>query len=114
MKVEDVAKVIHAANREVQKLTGEAVNEEWDNSPQWMKDSTILGIEGVYEGNTPEKSHQSWCKTRVADGWVYGTVKDMELKTHPCLVPYNELPTLQKIKDSLFGNIANTFKDIVE
>lgn len=114
MNVSNVAQIIHAANREVQKLIGETVNPEWDDAEDWMKQSTISGVLGVYNGNTPEMSHEAWIQTRLADGWVWGEVKDMELKTHPCLVPYNQLPPLQRIKDSLFGNIANTFKDMVE
>lgn len=44
---------------------------------------------------------------KIKDGWVYGDVKDPELKTHPCLVPYNELPVEQKTKDTLFINIVH-------
>lgn len=39
---------------------------------------------------------------KVNDGWVYGEVKDADKKTHPCIVPYNELPEFQKKKDHLF------------
>ena len=40
------------------------------------------------------------------DGWTYGTVKDAEAKTHPCLLPYSELPQEQKIKDQLFISVV--------
>ena len=38
---------------------------------------------------------------KVRDGWVYGEVKDGVKKTHPCLVPYNQLSVEQRSKDSL-------------
>lgn len=47
-------------------------------------------------------SHDNWLKQKVAEGWVYGEVKDPEAKTHPCCVPYEELPESQKFKDLLF------------
>ena len=48
-------------------------------------------------------SHESWLAFKEADGWVYGKVKDEVLKTHPCYVPYDELPEAQKFKDTLFN-----------
>ena len=62
-------------------------------------ESTIKGIEGVLAGNTPAQSHELWVKERTAQGWVYGEVKDLEAKTHPCLVPYHELSQTDKMKD---------------
>ena len=35
-------------------------------------------------------------------GWVYGEHKDEQRKTHPCIVPYDELPAAQRAKDALF------------
>ena len=57
---------------------------------------------------TAHEVNRAYCSglgdhSHVADGWVYGIVKDPESKTHPCLVPYQDLPAEQRIKDSLFG-----------
>lgn len=41
-----------------------------------------------------------------ADGWVYREVKDTDKKTHPCMLPYWELPPAQQIKDAIFGCIV--------
>lgn len=32
-------------------------------------------------------------------GWTYGEQRNDELKTHPCLVPYEELPDSEKEYD---------------
>ena len=50
----------------------------------------------------PSHSHENWLKEKEADGWVYGSVKDETHKMHPCMVPYDELPGEQKLKDTLF------------
>ena len=36
--------------------------------------------------------HDVWAETRIKQGWTYGLERNDELKTHPCLIPYEELP----------------------
>lgn len=40
--------------------------------------------------------HDVWAAGRIAEGWTYGEEKNVELKTTPCLVPYDELPESEK------------------
>jgi hypothetical protein len=47
---------------------------------------------------------------KIKDGWVYGETKDAEKKTHPCLVPFHELPEFQQKKDKLFCAIVDALK----
>ena len=42
--------------------------------------------------------HEVWAAGRIADGWTRGPRND-ELKQHPCLVPYEELPEVEKAYD---------------
>ena len=43
--------------------------------------------------------HEVWSETRIQQGWTYGELRNDELKTHPCLVPYEELPESEKEYD---------------
>ena len=43
--------------------------------------------------------HEVWAETRIQQGWKYGERRDDELKTHPCLVPYEVLPEEEKTYD---------------
>lgn len=43
--------------------------------------------------------HEVWSETRIKQGWSYGEQRNDELKTHPCLVPYEELPEEEKEYD---------------
>ncbi len=43
--------------------------------------------------------HEVWAETRVRQGWTYGEQRNDELKTHPCLIPYEELPEEEKEYD---------------
>jgi hypothetical protein len=74
----------------------------WEDATEQDRESTRIGVRGVLAGNTPRDSHASWLRTRKEQGWVYGEVKDVEKKTHPCLVPYEDLPPDQRAKDTMF------------
>ena len=43
--------------------------------------------------------HEVWAETRIKQGWTYGEQRNDELKTHPCLVPYEDLPEEEKEYD---------------
>ena len=43
--------------------------------------------------------HEVWAETRIQQGWTYGEQRNDALKTHPCLVPYEELPDSEKEYD---------------
>lgn len=46
-----------------------------------------------------ENVHDVWASGRMAEGWMFGPVKDAEKKTTPFLVPYDELPESEKDYD---------------
>jgi hypothetical protein len=50
--------------------------------------------------------HNNWMKEKIADGWVYGPQKNVELKTHHCLMPYSELSESQRKKDEIFLHVV--------
>lgn len=43
--------------------------------------------------------HDVWAQGRIAEGWTYGEQRDDKRKTHPCLVPYEELPDAEREYD---------------
>ena len=43
--------------------------------------------------------HENWSAGRIAEGWTYGSCRDDEKKTTPCLIPYSELPEEEKEYD---------------
>ena len=59
-----------------------------------------------------ENVHDVWAVGRMAEGWVYGPVKDLEKKTTPQLVAYEELPDEEKAYDR--NTALETLKLIVK
>lgn len=43
--------------------------------------------------------HDVWAQSRLEQGWTYGEKRSDLLKQHPCLVPYEELPEVEKDYD---------------
>lgn len=99
-----LAAICHEVNAAYCRSIGDASQPAWLEAPEWQKSSAIAGVEGILGGRItkPEESHESWAAQKIADGWKYGEVKDPEAKTHPCLVPYDQLPESQRVKDDLF------------
>jgi hypothetical protein len=43
--------------------------------------------------------HEAWMRVRLSEGWSYARERDDARRTHPCLVPYEELPEADKACD---------------
>ena len=43
--------------------------------------------------------HEVWAQSRMDQGWTYGVERNDALKQHPCLIPYEELPDVEKAYD---------------
>lgn len=110
MRVEQVAAIVHEANRAYCKALGDESQVPWDEAPDWQRDSAISGVRAVITGQalTPKQQHDAWLNHKRNDGWTWGPVKDAEKKQHPCMVPYIELPVEQRLKDELFRAIVTT------
>lgn len=108
--ITSIAAVCHEANRMYCTALGDTSQPEWAQAPTWQRDSAVTGVRAIAEGRTtrPEQSHESWSAEKLASGWRYGPTKDAEAKTHPCLVPFEQLPREQQTKDHLFFAIAST------
>lgn len=102
--IEAAAKAAHEANRAHCQAIGDDSQVPWDEAPEWQKESARKGVLFLIAnpGAGDSAQHDSWMAAKVADGWVHGEVKDAEAKTHPCLVPFDQLPPEQQAKDRIF------------
>ena len=112
--IAQIARVAHEVNRAYCVATGDNSQPNWEEAPIWQRDSAMNGVRAhlaaLSDGRelTPEQSHQNWMKQKLAEGWVWGPDKnpDASPPTHHCLVPYNQLPLNQRVKDYLFGAVV--------
>jgi RyR domain len=110
-KISQIAKICHEANRAYCETLGDYSQVPWDHSLNWQILSAIDGVQHKLNNPdaTPEQMHRNWLQGKLDTGWKYGPVKDVDKKEHPCMVPYDELPEDQKIKDKLFSAIVSCF-----
>lgn len=103
------AKTAHEINRQFQ-LYNKELNPSvpWSLASKAIQESAISGMRAIISEPdlTSEELHNKWYEFKKAQGYTYGKIKDDELKTHPCMVPYWDLPADQRFKDKLFRTIA--------
>jgi hypothetical protein len=107
-RIAAIARACHEVNRAYCESQGDLSQPAWQDAPDWQRQSAVNGV--IYAlghpNPKPADSHESWLAEKRRDGWRYGEVKDPEAKTHPCFVPYDELPASQKAKDYIFLAVA--------
>ena len=113
MDIEAIARVCHETNRAYCLTIGEMTQEPWGLAPGWQRDSAIEGVRQVMADPeiTAELLHAHWRFHEETTGWRRGRIKDPIAKTHPGMVPYDQLPLKQTIKDRLFIAIVRALEE---
>ena len=104
-----VARIAHEVNRAYCQSIGDQTQVKWDDAPDWQKQSAKDGVMFHFQNPEagPSASHDNWLAGKTAEGWVWGPIKDADKKQHPCVMPFDELPPEQKVKDYLFRAVVH-------
>lgn len=107
--IEQIARVCHEANRAWCQVNGDYSQLPWFEAPEWQRQAAITGVNfALLNPNAPPGAqHDAWLADKKAHGWSYGPSKDEKLKTHPCILPFEELPHFQQAKDKLLPAIVS-------
>lgn len=105
---EHIARIAHEANRAYCITRGDMSKRAWQNTEPSVREGTIAGVARLRANPnlTPEELHASWCEDRINRGYRYGPTVCHRERTHPCLVPYDQLDEEQRFKDYLFRAIV--------
>lgn len=106
--IDRLAAICHETNRAYQWAREEKVSDPWVAASEGIQLSALAGVRAVLDGTTdgPRAQHEQWMAHKVADGWVHGDAKDEAAKTHPQLVPYDDLSPFDRAKDDLFRAVV--------
>lgn len=108
---DQVARAAHEILRAYCEALGDFSHPEWGTAPSWQIDTTMASVHLHWDRDlSPEATHDAWMAHKLAQGWVFGPVKDYEKKQHPCLVPFDQLPKEQQIKDHLIAAIIRALR----
>jgi hypothetical protein len=112
LSINRIARLCHEVNRAICIAAGDLSQKPWEEAEQWQRDSAVRGV--CFALDNPEASadaqHHAWAVDKIGEGWVYGEKKDAVAKTHPCLVPYADLPFEQRVKDHTFRAIVRAME----
>ena len=74
--------------------------------PKQTDDIILSGELNILEAMA-KNVHEVWAESRISQGWTYGPERNDVLKHHPCLVPYEELPGVEKAynRDTTVGTL---------
>lgn len=97
--------VYEVARMQAAAVGAPVVPEPWSARDDAFRDQFVDVIKmmtGPDRKSDPEELHNDWWDKYKEMGWVYGRERDPVAKTHPDMVPYNELGWREKNKDAVF------------
>lgn len=106
--IQTIARVAHNVNAAYCASIGDFSQVPWEKASAEQQESCMLGVE-LHINNPlagPEASHEAWFLNKKMNGWVHGKKKNEELKIHPCMVAFADLPVEQQAKDHIFRAIV--------
>jgi RyR domain len=107
------AMMIHESIRALQRLVHDPKPAPaWADAPEDMREASRTAAREGGTGQTPEGSHATWMKGKKLAGWVRGDEKDAERRTHPAMVPFNELPRDQWARDLVVVAVADALVEL--
>jgi len=109
--IDALSELCHEVNRAYCEAHGDLTHKPWADTDTELRVSVAKGVTSLLTSDlTPEQLHSLWAEERTRQGWKYGAFKDVENKLHPNLVPYDQLPGEQKVKDYLFRAVVRTIQ----
>lgn len=106
MLIEICAQAAHDTNNTYCRAIGDTPSPQWSSLTSAQREGVRAGVRRAASGGTARESHELWMASRLAEGWVYGPEKNFSDRTSPNLVPYDDLPPEQRIKNDLFLSVV--------
>jgi len=79
--------------------------EPWEKRDLKFRQNMIRAVAkqcGLKRMTSPAKLHQAWVEAYLKMGWQYGRKRNVDLKTHPDMVPFDRLGRKEQEKDWVF------------
>ena len=100
------ARFVYEATRLEAKISDRPiVPESWDNRDKDFRTQFVEIVKKQCSNDkfsSAEAAHNSWWQEYKDMGWTYGEERNAKKKTHPDMVPFDELPKSERDKDEIF------------
>jgi len=109
-EVDMAARAAHEVNRSWNNMIGSHLDPSWELLPEEAKQTARNAVIGIVVNDfNAEATHAGWLSEKKSQGWTLGDVKDVEKKTHPCLLSWANLPLEFQVKDELWVDTVRSF-----
>ncbi len=107
---EQIAEIIHSVSSLIPRPDGSSVG-SWADLPEKFKINATNAVIEIMNSHskTAEELHNLWMQPLLDDGWVVGNY-NRDLKQHPCLVPFDQLPESEVLKDEIWFHMTECFR----
>ena len=113
MKSIYIASVAHIALAALSEFAGEQdVVHEFDKLPDAQKEGLVAGVNMLIADLNAgaDARHNAWMEKMLADGWKFSKKRSDEAKTHPRLVPFDQLLKKEIAKERLLHAIVRAME----
>jgi hypothetical protein len=107
-----IAEILHNATSAIPRPDGSVIV-PWEALNDVLKDRAADTVDSLMNkmwqfphGMSDDYCHLVWYNNMIDMGWTYGPTYSFEQKLHPSMVPFNELPDDEKIKDAIWSGIV--------
>lgn len=109
MTIDHIAEIAHESIRAYARSLGDHTLKFWQKAPKWQREALTAAVMWRVEHPeaTPEQMHSDWMVKKMQSGWAYGPELNEDLKQHPSMIAYKDLPDGQRANDELFAAIVN-------
>lgn len=97
--------VYEAARLQAEAVEAPVVPEPWHKRDEAFRRQFLDVIEmmcGPDRKRDPVQLHDDWVLAYEKMGWTYGPERDPVARTHPDMVPFEQLGVLEQAKDAVF------------
>lgn len=97
--------VYEAARLQAIAVAAPVVPERWTDRDEAFRAQFLEVIErqmGPMRSGSPAELHGGWVQAYIDMGWRYGPERSIEAKTHPDMVPFEQLEKRERDKDAVF------------
>jgi len=114
MKTSHIALVAHQVMAAYRASIGDNQQTSWNEASEDKRTASIARAQAVIDNPNvpPEVAHADWIRARKAEGWKPGKKRDNDAKTHPMLIPFEDLPNEQKTEEYLYRAVVVSMRQI--
>lgn len=97
--------IYEAARLQAASVGAPIIPEPWDDRDEKFRTQMLGNVAkmmGPDRFTDPVEAHNSWWDAYQDMGWVYGPERNVDAKTHPDMVPFEDLGWEERIKDAVY------------